>query len=410
MQQARNQRQVVLISLITAVCLLGDSMLYIVMPVHYKEMGLNSLWEVGILLSVNRFVRLPLNPLAGWFYRHVRLRTGISLAVVLAAVTTASYGLLDGFWLLLIVRCVWGMAWTLLRLGAFFTILDLSDETTRGHFMGTYNGLYRLGSLFGMLLGGILADRLGVDAIALGFAAAAVAALPVVLRTVSSARMESKAAAAPLPATVFTYWRERTVWWTLVSGLTVALVYQGMFTATLSHVIESYHGPLILAGATLGAASLSGILQAARWGWEPWLAPWFGRRSDRPAGRRSMFILALGISAVLFALVPVPLPFWLWIAVLLGIQLTATVLTTVMDALAADSASGSASSRIGVMTAYSVATDLGAALGPVLGYLSESLLGTTGMYLLAAALLALTAIRWHFPWPDARDGAREAAT
>ena len=54
-------KPIIVLALLTAACLVGDSMLYIVMPTHWQEFGLNSLWEVGILLSANRLVRLPLN-------------------------------------------------------------------------------------------------------------------------------------------------------------------------------------------------------------------------------------------------------------------------------------------------------------------------------------------------------------
>ncbi|MDE7063991.1 MAG: MFS transporter, partial [Desulfovibrionaceae bacterium] len=78
----RNQasRQVAMISLITAACLIGDSMLYIVLPVHFAAAGLDSLWEVGIILSANRLVRLPLNPAVGWLYQRISDRTGIFIA------------------------------------------------------------------------------------------------------------------------------------------------------------------------------------------------------------------------------------------------------------------------------------------------------------------------------------------
>ncbi|MDV2687405.1 hypothetical protein RYX56_23955, partial [Alkalihalophilus lindianensis] len=57
---------VISISLVTAICLVGDSMLYIALPIFWKEVGLDSLWQVGILLSINRFIRLPFNPIIGW--------------------------------------------------------------------------------------------------------------------------------------------------------------------------------------------------------------------------------------------------------------------------------------------------------------------------------------------------------
>lgn len=150
-----NKKMVIVISLLTAACLLGDSMLYIVLPIHWQEVGLASLWEVGILLSVNRMVRLPLNPLVGWLYGRMSSRCGVLFAGLLATCTTVSYGLCKGFILWVIFRCIWGMAWTFLRIGAYFIIFEISCETNRGYYMGMYNGLYRLGSLGGMLVGGV---------------------------------------------------------------------------------------------------------------------------------------------------------------------------------------------------------------------------------------------------------------
>ena len=96
-EKERASRQVIVISLITAACLIGDSMLYIVLPICFAQAGLSSLWEVGIILSVNRLVRLPLNPMVGWLYRHISDRTGIFIATVLATITTFSYAFADGF-------------------------------------------------------------------------------------------------------------------------------------------------------------------------------------------------------------------------------------------------------------------------------------------------------------------------
>lgn len=105
-EKERASRQVIVISLITAACLIGDSMLYIVLPICFAQAGLSSLWEVGIILSVNRLVRLPLNPMVGWLYRHISDRTGIFIATVLATITTFSYAFADGFAVWLLLRCL----------------------------------------------------------------------------------------------------------------------------------------------------------------------------------------------------------------------------------------------------------------------------------------------------------------
>ena len=76
------QRPIIVMALITAACLLGDSMLYIVLPVHWREMGLTSLWQIGIILAMNRIVRIPLNPLVSKLYQKISARSGMTLAVL----------------------------------------------------------------------------------------------------------------------------------------------------------------------------------------------------------------------------------------------------------------------------------------------------------------------------------------
>jgi MFS family permease len=87
---------IVIFALVTVLCLLGDSMLYVVLPIRYGEAGLASLWEVGIVLAANRLVRLPLIPCIAWFYTRFSERTGILIATILACATTLSYALLPG--------------------------------------------------------------------------------------------------------------------------------------------------------------------------------------------------------------------------------------------------------------------------------------------------------------------------
>lgn len=107
-KENKDLKPIIFLALITAVSLFGDSMLYVVLPIHWNDVGLTSLIEVGILLSANRFVRLPLGPLIGWLYKKISIRTGVFLAVFIAGITTLLYGWVDGFYSWLILRCIWG--------------------------------------------------------------------------------------------------------------------------------------------------------------------------------------------------------------------------------------------------------------------------------------------------------------
>lgn len=380
---------IAVISLVTAACLIGDSMLYVALPLHFREAGLESLWQVGAILSFNRFVRLPLNPFVAWLYCRISIRAGIVGAVLLSILTTAAYGFAQGLVLWLFLRGVWGAAWTFLRLGAYFTILHNSAASNRGRLMGKYNGLYRLGSLFGMLLGGFAADWYGLQVTAFGFALLTGCCALLCLSRIPPAPSAAKEA----PQAIFSArWKSGRILWALSTGMCVAMIYQGMFTATLSYLVEVHAGATVRLGFwTLGAASLAGVLQAIRWTWEPWLAPWFGRRSDSAGDRYPLLLASLIAGSACFALLPSALPLALWMCLLLLVQITATSLTTLADALAADAAAGA--SGASVMTLYSLSIDLGAAAGPFLGYLANQCAGSYASCYGASLLLAALALQ-----------------
>lgn len=391
----KNKKSVIVISLLTAACLLGDSMLYIVLPVHWRDAGLASLWEVGILLSVNRIVRLPLNPLVGWLYGKMSSRNGVLFAGILATCTTLSYAVCQGFLFWIILRCIWGIAWTFLRLGAYFTILDVSDDTNRGYYMGLYNGLYRLGSLGGMLMGGYLADRFGIGITATFFGAVTFLAIPFSFYLIPSSGSHKRTEGSSLDLAAIA--ANSNVIWTLVTGLGIALIYQGALNATLSFLIQAHNSStLLILGVPIGAASLAGILQALRWGWEPWLAPWFGKVSDGALGRRTLLVMTCVLAAILFALIPLQLPLEIWLLCIVLILLTATILTTVIDAIACDVAS--CFSQKAFMTAYSFAIDVGAALGPMISFSLNGIWGPYAIYWGITGMLFALSIKW-LVWP-----------
>ncbi|WP_199616327.1 MFS transporter [Paenibacillus alkalitolerans] len=129
-------RSVRVISLATAVSLIGDSMLYIVLPLHYREAGLDSLWQVGAVLAFNRLVRLPLGPLTALLIRKLQIRASLLIACILAVGATIGYGFVNGFAVWLVLRGLWGIAWALFRLGGMLAISELTESSNRGKWIG----------------------------------------------------------------------------------------------------------------------------------------------------------------------------------------------------------------------------------------------------------------------------------
>lgn len=388
----KKTRPIIIIALITAACLIGDSMLYVVLPTHWQEMGLSSLWQIGIILSVNRLVRLPLNPIVSYLYQKISARSGILIAITLAVCTTASYGIVSNFLIFILLRCIWGFAWTFLRLGAYFTIIDYSTDQNRGRCMGLYNGLYRLGSLFGMLLGGLAADILGVKITSFIFALCSLICIPAVFIYIKDSKKGMVAEQAQKEHH-FSFLQNMDILPILFVGMFIAMIYQGMFTSTISYLIEVHNTSFVSFGKLfLGAASLGGILQAIRWGWEPWLAPLFGSLTDGKHNRYSILVISTAVAAISFSIISFDMPLMLWLILILILQMTATSLTTIADTLAADIATNSA--KVKIMTLYSLLIDLGAALGPMIAYFMNQYLHPYASYWGASFLLLLITIKY----------------
>ncbi|HLO12911.1 MAG TPA: MFS transporter [Pseudoneobacillus sp.] len=393
----KTKQPIIAIALITAICLAGDSMLYIVLPTHWKEVGLTSLVQVGILLSVNRFVRLPLNSLIGYIYKKVNLRNGILLAVLLSGITTISYGFVDDFNIWVILRSIWGLSWSLFKLGAYLLILQLSTDSNRGNFMGTYNGLYRIGSLFGMLFGGLFADLFGIKVISMFLGIFAFLSIPIIFKYIpKTTQSDEQIGMKPSLNNIGAFLNRRLIM-ILVTAFLLIMILDGMLTATLSHIIEvKFTNEIDIIGVVVGAATLAGFMQAIRWGIAPFLVPRVGNMLDKAKQKNIMLAIFLACAFILLIIIPLDIPLMLWLPILLIHVLIASVLTLVMDVFVGDYAS-KVTNKILIMTLFTIIVDLGAALGPIIGFTLEQLMGLTNLFWLGAAICLSLSITWIIP-------------
>jgi MFS family permease len=364
----QNQKVITMVAIITALSLLGDSMLYIALPIFWREAGLDSIWQVGILLSINRFIRLPFNPIAGWIYKKISLKTGLIIAIIIGAFTTLGYGVFKGFIAWVILRGLWGIAWSFFRIGGISSVALYADENHRGEAMGLYNGIYRLGSLFGMLLGGLFVPVLGLTLVSLVFGMLTLLGLPLIFFSFSKKNDAQKDTQSDplMPAALsFVFKRKLLI---IISGFFITLLIQGVLTSTLTSLIDYHYGQEIsFFGLIVSVTFLSGMIQSARWMWEPFLGRKIGFLSDGPSGRIPLFISSCILTAVLFGMISYSLPIWLWTIMMLSVLLGATAISTLSDALAIDAAKSA--NVVSFLTLYSIVQDVGAALGPFLSYM-----------------------------------------
>lgn len=409
--QALSLKQIVLPAGIgTALSLVGDSALYTVLPTHTAVAGL-TLASVGIMLSANRFIRLPANPLAGWLSDRCSKRTVFVSALFLGALSTAIYGLTSGFWPILLGRLLWGIAWAGIWVAGNGLTLATAPAVERGRWVGRYHLFFFLGAALGAFLGGWLTDLLGFKqamliASGLGFAGAVIALLflPDVPGSKSAEPVKFRQPAGESGNPTYTPPVEeerKTKWGELLSVTAVLgvnrLVIAGILASTFALFLADMFGTEInVAGWIAGTATITGLLLGTRILLGVVLTPLIGSLSDRKSNRWRIVAGGLlpGITGFILLAFNAPL------AMLLGLPLTTvsgssnqSLSTALIGDLGARRKQGR---HLGLL--YMVG-DLGSAIGPLLAFALIPLWDISGLYWFSAlmfALLLILALFWAF--------------
>eukprot|EP01012_Entosiphon_sulcatum_P041683 TRINITY_DN5556_c0_g1_i1.p1 TRINITY_DN5556_c0_g1~~TRINITY_DN5556_c0_g1_i1.p1 ORF type:complete len:435 (+),score=29.69 TRINITY_DN5556_c0_g1_i1:49-1353(+) len=143
-----------------AVSLLGDTTLYTILPTRSKDAGITVLM-VGMVLAVNRAVRLFFNGVCGYLYDRFPNRPLFIQGLILGALSTFSYAYSHSAVGLILGRILWGMAWSLIWVGSSAIVLKCSTDAERGRWTGLLQTWFFLGCGASAVTGGALADVLG---------------------------------------------------------------------------------------------------------------------------------------------------------------------------------------------------------------------------------------------------------
>jgi predicted MFS family arabinose efflux permease len=338
------------VSTATGVSLLGDPVLYAVLPVYFKTLGLTAL-QVGVLLSANRRIRLLTNHLAHRIMAHVDARLLFAGAMLVGVLTTCAYTVTAFFSVLLAARIVWGLCWSFIRHIGVHRIMETVPFEAAGQTMGFYNGISRLGSVAGLFGGALLVDGLGYHA-ALGWIAL-VSCISVPLASFGPPGIQRDSA-----DDVTTQPEQRGDAGYLARGMVLGAVGPGFVMSTLGVVLaHKKTAAAFFDGAS--AASLTGALLAIRYVLESAMAPVLGSVSDRYGVRRASTVCLVRGAALAVASV---VPQLLLVAALVTAFFIAS---TALQAAIAGQASQLGSARF---ARYVTAADTGAAAGPLLGW------------------------------------------
>jgi MFS family permease len=384
------ERLVLFVGGTIGLAILGDSFLYGTLPLEAENLGI-ALPLVGVLLSINRLVRLFSNTWASAVFEKLGPRRPFVFASVLALFTTALYGAGWGFGVFLLARMGWGIAWSALRQGGYQAVWAGGDGI-KGRLMGMLWGVIRLGSAFSVLLGGYLRDRFGYRTGIGSIAALTALAIPAALaiRWPKEPRQANRT-----PGSFRQGWREalktapgRRL---LLAGF-VHSAFEGILISTTSlFLVGRLGGSGLFPGLGARIGTLAGFLLALRWTSDMVFGPAIGALSDRIGQARTLVLLAAVLLATIIGVVTasgIPL-----IICLCFLFIASAGLMITLAALASSVALKAERPHIYVGV-YATAHDAGSAIGPLLAYFATGLIGLAGQYFLAAVILVLV-IFWY---------------
>ena len=157
-QHDKSWRSLWLSSGALSIAIVGDALIYIVLPVNAELFGVGLAW-VGVLLAANRVVRTFAYGWIAMIGERIGTKNLCILASITAVVSTSMYGLFQGWAPLLAARIVWGLSYGALLLVALG--YSASDRARTGTRVGVSRALEQVGPLFALTAGAWLAGIVG---------------------------------------------------------------------------------------------------------------------------------------------------------------------------------------------------------------------------------------------------------
>ncbi|MFT5175130.1 MAG: DHA1 family inner membrane transport protein [Gammaproteobacteria bacterium] len=354
---------------VLSLALLGDALIYAVLPVHAESFGISLVW-VGILLSANRFVRVFAYGWIAQLTERFGLRRMCIIAAAGAVISTAMYGLAQGEALLLFARMLWGVSY------AIFVLVTLTyaveQRSSAGTRVGWSRSIQRVGPVIALLAGAWLTTVLGPRMVFVVLAGVTCLAIPLAWslpRDAIKGAITKRQAALGRPKPVDCLF--------FFQGLGV----DGVFALSITIILADRYD--------LSTAILSGgALLALRHLGEAVAAPLFGAIGDC-FGAARVFALSGAITAVGFVLVATD--FTVVGAVLMLVFRGALASLGPATIVQATGQHDSVMAPLARMQAW---RDLGAAIGPLGTGFAISIVSPQFLHACVAVLLSLSITWW----------------
>jgi MFS family permease len=147
-------------SLVMAFAGLGDAFLYSVLPIYGESMGF-SVFFIGVLLSVNRFIRIISNTFIANLINLLGMKRILVLSASLAALTSLIYGLKIGVIFFLGARIIWGLSYSGLKISTLNYAAKVKENA--GVSFAVVHAIKSLGAILVFGFGPILIYEFGIE-------------------------------------------------------------------------------------------------------------------------------------------------------------------------------------------------------------------------------------------------------
>lgn len=401
-------RAVIPVGIAATLALLGDLALFASLPLNVSVVGL-AVANLGLVFSIHRILRLFGNPLVGLLINRRRRKPIFLVGMGLAVLSTFGYVLADGLPLMIVSRLFWGSGWSLVFLTSMAIVMDVTETSNRGRWMGTFNTFYLVGIALGSLLGGFLSDAIGFRgamAVCTGLTVVgglqAIFFLPETFHQHPVEKLQSAAVRRSVWNSIRDYFRTVTA----AKGLPVILLIymgkqfaaEGIALSLLAILLQDrFGGGVTLWGLLIGITSLNGLMLAFRYLLSAALSPILGSLSDRGRnGRFWLLVLSLAMSVVSFGMIA-----WCrslaWIVVAMVFNaIDGAGSHVALAALVADRAPKDNAGK--VLGLYATAGDLGSALGPMYGYFMLNYVSVANVFVISGVILLVLCLLPGILW------------
>jgi MFS family permease len=377
--------QVVVVSLMTLVIMMGSSVISPVLPLIAQEFGVSYV-GAGALISAFALGRIPFDFIGGALVDHVSPRWIAAGGAAVVAISAGLSALAQDFHVLLCYRFIGGVGSALFTITAMTCLARTVAPQRMGQAMGFYQSMLLIGVSLGPSVGGVAASvfqnlRAPFWAMAgLSFAVAMMSCRWVGEFTPTSTQAHPATTSAGAPSPL----RQLSHDFTFVFICSVTLLLFGIRSGVTLNLMP------LFAQETLGLSETGIGLSQSLCSLANFCVLWHaGRLLDR-AGRRWVLLASLWASAL--AVLCFPWATTAWMLMLAAILFGAAIgyVGPAPAAVIADLTPPGAAGK--VMGVYRGAGDTGLLLGPIVVGWVASHLGFTTAFLTVAACTGLVAM------------------